>query len=243
MGLFDWFRKNKKQANAPSSAPKPPVESEHDRAVQAAANARLAYFRQLGEVSKDVLAPILGPMITGEPQWPTRPAWRPIRKGASTVLASDGLSDPFADESLPNTGFGVEILVETADSLGENLQASWLFHLMYQVSANAASHGGFRGILEKHGVVSMEIGSAEGLEAFENEAGRLGVLLGLDMPNQACEFAVPGGTTRVITAKLLTRAELEYVVGLDAVGRRALQEKFTSSGSWHTSSLDRPSVI
>src|SRR5258708_39031146 len=103
--------------------------------LQATYDGRDRFVNSLGVVKPDVLAPLINPSFMGGPMWPNlRQAWRVVRRGANTIVMSDGLSDPFSDETDPNTGFGIEVLAETADPMSEPLQASWLFELVYQVS-------------------------------------------------------------------------------------------------------------
>src|SRR3954454_14146844 len=73
--------------------------------VSATAEARLRYFRTLGSAEEDVWIPLVNPVFMGGAQWPTRPAWRRIRSGNVTLIASSGLSDPFAAGGEPNVGY------------------------------------------------------------------------------------------------------------------------------------------
>lgn len=210
----------------------------------AAFQAREAFYRTLGDLNDDVWSPLVNPTFMGGPSWPAlRQAWRSIRHEKNTIIVSDGLSDPFEDEQEPNTGFGVEILAETPEEIGEDIRASWLFHLVYQVSQNAANHGGFRQVLEQYGVFTMEIASEGYMPAQENEAGRVGLLLALSTPALPREVELPNGSLRLIPVKLLTLSELQYVAEQKQRGREHLCSLFTSDGSYHLSSLKRNSVV
>src|SRR3954465_8802204 len=104
--------------------------------------ARELYTRQLGAADPDFLAPMLNPSLMGGPMWPDlRQAWRVVRNGGNTIILSDGLSDPFSDEADPNVGFGIEVLGESSDSMSDQLQASWLMDLVYQISQQCAASG------------------------------------------------------------------------------------------------------
>jgi hypothetical protein len=212
--------------------------------LEETSQAREAYFRTLGDVSTDVWSPLVNPTFMGGPSWPAlRQGWRDIRRGKNTFIVSDGLSDPFDDEREPNIGFGVEILAETADDIGADIRASWLFHLVYQVSQNAANHGGFRQAIEQYKVFTMEIAAQGYMQEHENADGRVGLLLGFGAPKLPVEAKLPGGTLRVIPVKLLTLPELQHVAEQKQKGREHLCSLFAADGSYHLSSLKRKSVV
>lgn len=215
-----------------------------DARLEAACAARERYFHTLGNPDDDVWSHLINPAFMGGPQWPSlRQGWRRIQRDASTIIISDGLSDPFEDESDPNVGFGIEILVETPDAVAEDLRDSWLFHLVYQVTQNAAAHGGYRQIVEELNIFTLEIAAIDALNNFANAEGRVGVLLGLNPPDLAVEVELPGGTLRPISAKLLTLTELNYVINHRQAGRLELKAKFEEDRSYHLSSLSRASVV
>ncbi|MDX1946278.1 MAG: hypothetical protein SFU86_12835 [Pirellulaceae bacterium] len=215
-----------------------------DQRLDETFKAREAYFRTLGNVCPDVWAPLVNPTLMGGPSWPAlRQGWRDIRSGNSTIIVSDGLSDPFDDEPEPNVGFGIEILAETTDDIDADVRSSWLFHLVYQVSQNAANHGGFRQAIEEYSVFTMEVYSEGLFDEHENEHGRVGLLLGLAAPQFPIEAELPGGNLRVIPVKLLTLPELRYVAEHKQKGREYLCSKFAADGSFHLSSLNRSSVV
>jgi len=206
--------------------------------------ARESYFRTMGNVNTEVWFPLVNPTSMGGPSWPAlRQGWRDTRRGKYTIIVSDGLSDPFDDEQDPNIGFGIEILAETADNVGEDLCASWLFHLVYQVSQNAANHGGFRQAIEQYKDFTMEIASDGYMEEHANDQGRVGLLLGFSAPNLPVEATLPGGTLRVIPVKLLTLPELQCVAEEKQKGRERLCSLFAADGTFHLSSLKRKSVV
>jgi len=206
--------------------------------------ARDGYARSLGDMSPDVLAPLVNPSFMGGPEWPDlRQAWRVIRNGNRTIVMSDGLADPFSDEPEPNAGFELEVLAETEDPMPEAVQSTWLFNLVYQISQQCADHGGIREIIDRLGVVSMELPEAGSLQPAANADGAVGVLLGLPSPDFPTEFAVPVGTVRIVTAKVLWPSELDYVVAEGKAGREELARRFAADGSRHRSSLLRQPVV
>jgi hypothetical protein len=206
--------------------------------------ARDQFVRSLGEVDPDVLAPLINPEFMGGPAWPDmRQAWSVIRRPNSTIILSDGLSDPFPEVAEPHVGFGLEVLVESNDALPQELQASWLFDLAFQVSQQCADHGGIRDLVERTGVASLELPLNHDLPSMLNDNRMAGVLLGLAPPDLPQEFATPGGSVRIITAKLLWLSELQYIVTGGKVARSELAARFQKDGSYHRSSLLREPVI
>jgi hypothetical protein len=100
----------------------------NDEAIQRHYEARDRFVQILGTPDGDLLAPLINPSFMGGPRWPSmRQSWRRIRRGENTIIVSDGLSDPFDDETEMNIGLGIEILVESPDPIPEPVQASWLF--------------------------------------------------------------------------------------------------------------------
>ncbi len=212
--------------------------------LQATYEARDEFVNSLGVADSDVIAPLINPSFMGGPRWPDlRQAWRVVRRGTNTIVVSDGLSDPFSDEPEPDVGFGIEVLAETDDPMPEQLQASWLFDLVYQVSQQFAAHGGVRELIEELGLLSLELPMSEGLQPVATSNNRAGVLLGLAAPGWQTEFALPGGSVRVVTAKLLWPSELDYVASKGTAGREDLAKRFAADGTHHLSSMSRKAVI
>jgi hypothetical protein len=206
--------------------------------------AREAYLRRMGVVDDFLLAPLMSPALMGGQAWPAfRQSWRTVRNGDRTIVASDGLSDPFEGEGEANVGFGIEVLGETADPLPDPPQASWLFAVVPAVSQQAAAHGGFRGLIDELGVLSMEMEAPTELQPLATSDGNLGLLLGLRSPGVPFEWELPAGLVKVVTVKVLQPAELAFVIEHGGAGRDRLRELFATEGSYHLSSLFRPPVV
>ena len=206
--------------------------------------ARDGYLKQMGSVDSMVLAPLVNPGLVGGPRWPSlREAWRTVRNGNRTLIVSDGLSDPFDDEPEANVGFGIEILGETADPLPEQLQTSWLFSVVYEVSQQAAAHGGFRALIDRLGILSMEINAPNELKHLAGPEGNIGLLLGLRDPALQIEWQIPAGRVKVVTAKVLCPEELVFVTTSYEEARKQLTELFAGDGSYHRSSISRRPVV
>jgi hypothetical protein len=207
-------------------------------------DAREAYLRQMGDVDEMLLAPLVNPGLVGGPRWPSlRESWRTVRKPGRTIVVSDGLSDPFEEDGEPNVGYGIEVLGETSDEVSGEIQAGWLFSVVYAVSQQAAAHGGFRDLIDELGVLSMEINAPSELRSWANTEGRIGLLLGIGSSELPLEWELPAGSVKVVTAKLLHPDELAYAIENDEAGREELCRRFAAEGSHHVSSFGRPPVV
>jgi Suppressor of fused protein (SUFU) len=184
----------------------------------------------------------------GGPVWPAlRQAFQKIDTAHSVILASDGLSDPFDDMEEANQGFEIEFFIESDDpelrTSISDLASTWQFEILYQMSQNAANHGGVKDLLDQYGVLSMELYDISVPEPFLNEEGRVGILIGVDAPHLPRKISLPCAEVRLASIKLLTAKELDFILEHGAEGRRKLVELFQEQGSHHLSSLDRSSVV
>ncbi|MBY0456129.1 MAG: hypothetical protein K2V38_02200 [Gemmataceae bacterium] len=209
--------------------------------LQRTYEARDGHFRQLGEVDPLVLSHLINPAFMGGPRWPDlRQAFRVIRNGTHTLVASDGLADPF-DGDEPNVGFGIEIVGATDDPIEGSVQNDWLFWLVYDVAQQAAAHGGFRELIDELGLLSMELPNRHGPSELATPNNRIGVLMGVTPPGFATEWAFPAGVVKPITVKALFPSELEAVVAEG--GRERLRDLFVADGTYHLSSVNRKPVL
>jgi hypothetical protein len=215
---------------------------------QESCSRRDAFWKSVGKMDADVLAPMINPAFAGGPRWPSmRQAFATVRCPTTTIIASDGLSDPFDDQSENSdgdayNGFGLEIYAETPGDLAD-VKGSWQFDLVYQTSQNAAHQGDLRAILETLGYVTTELHNVRVPKEFQNAEGRVGAMLGLPSDTVPAQVALSLETVSIVNVKLLTLRELEYVVGAGKEGRAKLAELFIKQGNASYSDLDRRSVI
>ena len=219
-----------------------------DDTFQRSCAVRDAFWADWGDVDSDVLAPVLNTGLTGGPTWPyLRQALLTVRRGSLTLIASDGLSDPFDDEDPPTQqGFGLEVFAVTKDEVPSLLKNSWLCALVWQVSLNAADTGDFRALIDQYGVIVTELYDVPVPESWMKGVGRVGVLLGAQQSGGAMvpsEIALPLERVRAVNVKLLTLPELEFAAKLRAEGRAELARRFQASPGAQQSSLSRPSVV
>lgn len=210
--------------------------------------ARDAFWKEWGDVDPYVLAPLVNPAFMRGPRWPhLRQALATVRRGSLTLLASDGLSDPFDDEDPPTQqGYGVEFFALTKDEIPARATGSWLCGMLWQICLNAADSGQFRSLIDKYGVIVTELYDVPVPDGWKNAEGRVGVLLGLTESGPSgvpSELALPAGDIRVVNVKLLTLAELNFAAERRAEGRAELARRFQSAPGAQRSSLSRPSVV
>ena len=213
-----------------------------EQLLQQTYRARNQYLSQLGEVDPLVYAPIMNLAERGGPRWPNlRQAMRVIKKGGNTIVVTDGLADPFDSEDDPNIGFGIEVLCQTSDLIEGSVQNDWPFWVAYDVAWQVAAHGGFRGLLDELGFLSMEIKCRFGPNELASPKGHLGLLLGLSPPDFPTEWIFPAGTVKLMTVKVLHPSELAAC--LEDGGRERLRDLFAADGTHHVSSATRRPVV
>lgn len=200
--------------------------------------AREAAYRSLGELEEAALVPI----AMGDPPWPgQRQAWRIIRRpGGRTLLATDGLSDPFLDREEPSAGLGLELVIETDESV-KSPAGSWPMRLLQRVTDEVVVHERVRTWLLK-GLASMEVSGEDMPPALVTEEGRVAVLLGVESRTVPRGFLTPAGEVRLVTVKALLPVELEYMLSQGRAGPGELARKFARSGEEHLSRADRAPV-
>lgn len=262
MGVFDRLRAlfggRPATPPAPQAAAAPPPDSAACEASQAA---RDAYWSGIGQVEPDLLAPLISPGLMGGPAWPaTRQAYRVVRRGGSLILATDGLSDPFEGVTGGGNGFGMELFLETAEidpalagAPGDisGLGRSWAFEILQNVAASVAGAGGVMPMLQRHGVLSMELpgfSQAHSLPrqlpaGFATADDSLGVLIGGPAPDFAVRIpGMPLSPVQAVPVVLLRAEELEALRQGGAEARRALAERLAAAPQRHRSSLVRAAL-
>lgn len=220
----------------------------HNDLFERSCAARDAFWAGWGDVDDDVLAPVVNPAFQGLPRWPgLRQAYRTVRRGSLTLVATDGLSDPFDDDASRSNeqGLRLECFAVTKDPV-PSVRDSWLLALVMQVAMNAADHGGFRSIIDKHGTVSMQLFDVPVPDEWVQPDGSVGVLLNVQDDGAASvpsRIELPLGDVLVVNVKLLTGLELAYIGNGGAAARAELARRFAASGEAQRSGLGRRSVV
>jgi hypothetical protein len=202
---------------------------------------RNEFWQSVGEQDADVIAPIINPAFTGGPSWPSfRQAFTTIRTPDRTIIASDGLSDPYEEGDTDYNGLGMEVYVE-AEHIEGSVQHTWQFQLAYQAAQLIAEQGNLVNLLEEMTYISTEFYNVD--VPYRTERNTVGAILGLEHATIPDEVTLSLEDVRIVNVKLLTLAELDYIIKNGAEGREQLVKLLKEQGNPTLSSLDRPSVI
>jgi Lon protease-like protein len=231
-------------SQAPHAQSPEDSEAEFEALLNDTYEARDASFSVFGSRDPQVIAPIMNPGLTGGPRWPAlRQALAIYHRQNSTVVVSDGLSDPF-DDGRSGPGCGLEIFIEV-DEKFDSSDRHWSIGLLYELSQEIAyKHEAFLASLDggSDHLISFELPGVAVPDQWKNQNGNVGLLLGLPAPGIPSKFLVPCGEVQLVSVKLLTLQELNLILDQGGVARKALAEAFSRSGENHLSSLKRPSV-
>lgn len=206
------------------------------------------YWKSIGAVEPDVIAHMINPAFMGGPMWPSvRQAFLTIQRPERTILASDGLSDPYDDmetndANAPYNGFGLEVYVST-EKLTVPVQTTWQFQLLWQAAQVIADKGSVINMLNDLTYITTEFYNVDVPAEWQNAENRVGALIGLPDPVMPGEVALSIEPVKIVNVKLLTLPELEYVLKNGQEGRTKLVELFLAEGNATQSTLDRKSVV
>ena len=210
--------------------------------------ARLQFWKKIGEVKPDVIAPLINTAFNSNlPKWPSlEQSFITLKKtNGNTIIATDGLSshfDPTLENNNPNiNGFEVEIYVETDEEIAD-ITASYQFDLVYQMSLQVAGGMKLKEMLDKYGILTSELYDIRVPAEFQNSEGRAGVILGLPSSDVQDSLQLSSSSIKIVNIKLLTLDELKYVTENGASGRENLKNLFAEN-SKTVSSLTRKSVV
>ncbi len=209
--------------------------------------ARDAAWEAYGTTDPYFLSPMINPSFAGGPTWPNlRQAYRIIRGPLGTILASDGLSDPFDDswaDPPPQNGFALEVYTVAERDPASEILPAWMLPVVAGFAKIVAEHGAIHKLLDELGTLSTELYDVpipEPLQArFVNEAGRVAVLVGLTTPEFPARFAGPVSPIRLVNLKLLTVDELGLIAANADAGRAELVRRFLAGPHPLVSSLTR----
>ncbi|KAA2243427.1 hypothetical protein F0L74_13085 [Chitinophaga agrisoli] len=209
---------------------------------------RDSYWQAAGAVDADVMAPVINPAFMGGPAWPSlRQAYLTIRRPETTIMASDGLSDPYEDmDSNPDNaeynGFGLEVYV-VAEKVTGSIQGTWELQLLMQAAEILARQGNVVSLLDELTYITTEFYNVDVPKEFVNSEGRIGAIFGLPDEQLPGMLELSLEPVKMVNVKLLTLAELNYIVEHGEAGRMKVAELLIQQGNATLSSLSRPSVI
>ncbi|WP_423919576.1 hypothetical protein ACPEEZ_12580 [Frigoribacterium sp. 2-23] len=241
---------------APESTPEPvPGRTSQDEAFDRVCAARDAAWASVGTVDPYVVAPIINPAFLGGPRWPgLRQSFRRIETAAGYgIVTSDGLADPFDDDSGRDTGLGVELFLaadvfQTTAVAG--LRDLWQFDAIYQTAQNIAAAGLDLGAeLDRYGAVSLGLPGSGAPNGWLDADGSIGILIGLSLASVPAAVPVPapvGGSqalVRLIGCAALRPDELDAILTHGASARRDIAERLGALAPDVLASGERPSVL
>ena len=213
---------------------------------QASAKARNDYWGTVGKIDHVSHQLLASRFIPGRPLWPSlRETFLIIHRDDTTLIATDGLSDPDGDKFQGRNGHGLELFVEApAIDLSPPNGTTYLA-ILTQVALNIASAGGQ--ILQdwkKYQLLSMEVPAQRKGLRLVNSAGYHVVLLGLPGFDAAPEITnMPLSPVKTMAMTIVHPNDFDKVRGDGAVGRARLGKALYNSGHGHVSDLGRTPVL
>jgi hypothetical protein len=212
---------------------------------------RNEFWKEIGTIHQDVISHLINPAFMGGPKWPSlRQAFIVINTKEGTIIASDGLSDPYDDfdTNLDNqsyNGIGCEFYIECNEKIEnfEDIKKSWQFSLLYQASQFAAGNPNISSLIEEYGYLSTELYDCSVPINFINKHERCGVLLGLSSKLVPSEIQLSLEKIKLISVELLTLKELEYIIENGTEGRNEIAKLMLDQPKSGKSYLNRESVV
>jgi len=194
---------------------------------------RSAYWNSIGQLNPKVLGAIISQAFMDGPRWPSmRQAFAVVDTPNGTILASEGLSDPYDDfdtnrEVQNYNGIGFELYIESTQHFKnfEQIQNSWEFALLYQTAQFVVNNSEAIACLTELPQMSTELYHCKVPEHFKNSEGRCGALLGLPSTTVADKLELSIETIRLVNITLLTLPELQLVIEQGEEGRELLASK------------------
>jgi hypothetical protein len=221
-------------------------EEHHSRSIEL----RGEFWNKIGKVHKDVMAHFINPAFMAGAMWPSvRQAFLKIDTPSGTIIASDGLSDPYTDfdENPANqsyNGVGCEFYLECDEVLAfEALSTSWQFRTLYQAAQQAADNPNIASVIDEYTYLSTELYNTDAPDEFVNKDGRVGALLALPSPTVPSSVELSLEKVKMVNVKLLTLAELDYIVKNGEKGRMEIAELLLKQDKPGKSFISRSSVV
>lgn len=228
-----------------------------ERAVEKASAARVSLLRSWGPTEwvngeGSVFAPIVGARLTGGAVWPSREGFRALRTARTTILVTEGLSDPYeAAEAPPElarySGTGMEVWLE-AEERFEEIPSSWAFGIVQSVSQHVAAHRITRALLDELGFVVVEVFADEcrldPVRAADllTPRGTVGVLVGLRPKERPDTIALGPSDVRFVNLRLLLAEQVARSLSGGAQARTLLGTKLGQTPNGWISRVPRVSA-
>lgn len=211
-----------------------------EAAIQNAISLRHAAYGNFGEMNAEVLERGSETGHAASHTWPAHPSqYRLIHTPDTTVIITDGLSDPFReparDLDLEFNGFSLELYAEFQGRHSlEELDGHYCFNMLGQVCNAVTGLGNFSEVMDQYGYVGLNLyGGGAFPEAYNGPHGVFGVFVGGKSAAVPHEITLNLEKVRLVSVRLLTHAQLIEATDRDTGGayRDRLQAEFTSDGS------------
>lgn len=221
------------------------AEEAFDGALTESIRARWTFWAEHGDLAPDLISPQVNPIYKNVPAWPSdRLAFLTLERDDSTILATDGLSDPFDDLNKGNQGFGVEFFIDIAERPLSDMSRNIAVEILLTVAYNTVARGGVEDLLDDFGLVSMEIPESDLPATHLTSDGNACILLGGPKADLDTLYVDgPMGSIELISLTLLTGRETELIRRKGASGRADIAQNLLEAGIGHKTVVGRPSII
>ncbi|AZJ32081.1 hypothetical protein SAMN05444344_1934 [Tenacibaculum mesophilum] len=222
----------------------------YEQHFQRSSEIRNEYWQQTGTPFSDVIGSMINPTFLGGPKWPSlRQAHIGINTDNETIIATDGLSDPYDDydtnsENQTYNGIGLELYAISGNKYEDIQQVidSWEFKVIRRASNIAAANPNISYTINDYTYISTTIDSSELPEYFVNEDEEVGILLGLKNNSISDSLKLSIEEIALVNITHLTPKELAYILENGAEGRNKVAELLTNK-NFHKLTSQRESVI
>lgn len=163
----------------------------------------------------------------------------------SGIVTTDGLSDPTpTDRPGAVPGLGLELYVEGSELMEDDPGTGrWVVSALEEgAGAVAGAVTSVGDALAEHGLLSLELSGADAPEDWVAD-GRLGVLIGVELPGRATGFDVDGVRVHALSFTPLRPEELSIVRAEGTPGRRRVAEALAAQGWYSYADSERPAVL
>ena len=203
---------------------------------------REQFYASLG--NRDfVINPILSYSLKGFPAWPVRDSWQIIRKKESTMIFSNGLSDPYEDGS---PSIGLEVAVEIAKPMEDfnEIVRSWAYDLVFQVSFFVANNRDLRADIEGRSYMTLEFYDVKAPSQYITPGGTIGCLITPGGHNIPERIALSTGDALNLVITPLQAKELKVVCGPGRTeGIETLLRELPKRGYYHYCNDERECLL
>ncbi len=221
------------------------AEEAFDSALTESIRARWVFWSETGDLAPDLIMPQVNPIYKNVPAWPSdRLAFLTVERDHSTVIATDGLSDPFESGNQGSQGYGVEFFMDLAERPLSEQSRTIAVETLMTAAYNTVARGGLDDLLDDHGVFSMEFPESDLPGTHLTADGSSGVLLGGPLADFSEEPILgPLGDIEIVSITLLTGKETEYIRREGASARAEIAQNLLEAGIGHRTVVGRPSII